>query len=187
MNHVPLKSLPPESAWSEIHDGMLWLENTLGSRVVSFCYPRGKFNTRVAALVKQAGFVGARTCLLNLSDFPRTPFAWGVSTHASRYTQFIQVRHALLERNWVGARNFFDAYKGATDWELHFLHALDHVEAHGGIAHLYLHSWEIADAGEWEKLESVFKSIRKRDSLKRVTNGALFEIWKGTHDEYKVN
>ena len=187
MNHVALKSLPLATAWSEINDGTRWLENTLGRRVVSFCYPRGKFNTRVAALVKQAGCLGARTCLLNLSDFPRKPFAWGVSTHASPYTKFVQVRHALLERNFMGARNLFHTYKGSTDWQLHFQYALDHVEAHGGIAHLYLHSWEIADAEEWGKLESIFKSIYERDRLSKVTNGALFEIWKGRHDECKSN
>jgi len=185
MNHVSLKPLPREKAWSEINDGKMWLENVLGHGVISFCYPRGKFNAQTVSLVKQAGFMGARTCLLNLNEFPRDPFFWGASTHASLYSRLIQVRHALLEQNFIGVRNFFYTFKGSTAWQQHFLYALDHVEAHGGIAHLYLHSWEIANAGEWETLESVFKSIRKRDSLSRVTNGRLFEIWKGRHGETK--
>lgn len=182
MNHVPLRFLPREKAWLEINEGKTWLENVLGQRVISFCYPRGKFNARTAALVKQAGFVGARTCLLNLSEFPRDPFFWGVTTHAGPHSKLIQVRHALLDQNFIGAWNFFRTYKGSTGWQPHFLYALDHVEAHGGIAHLYLHSWEIADAGDWGRLESVFKSTCKRDSLTRVTNGTLFEIWKARHE-----
>ena len=178
MNHVTLTFLHRARAWSEINDGRIWLENVLGHRVISFCYPRGKFNVRSAALVKQAGFLGARTCLLNLNGFPRTPFFWGVSTYASPCSKLVQVRHALLERNFLGALNFFHTYKGSTEWSQHFLYALDHVETHGGIAHLYLHSWEIAEAGEWGKLESIFKSIYKRHSLSRVTNGGLFEMWK---------
>ncbi len=187
MNHLPLSFLPRERAWSEIKEGKMWLENALGHRVISFCYPRGKFNATAAALVKQAGFLGARTCLLNLNNFPRSPFFWGVSTHASPYSKFIQVRHALLEQNFRGVRNFFHTYKGSTEWQPHFVHALDHVESHSGIAHLYLHSWEIADAGDWRKLETIFKAICKRDSLSKVTNGALFEIWKERHDEAESN
>ncbi len=174
LNHMPLRALPPAKAWSEINEGKTWLENALGRAVVSFCYPFGKFDVRTAALVKQAGFIGARTCLLNLCEFPRNPFFWGVSTHAGPHSKYIQLRHALLEQNFAGARNFFQTYKGSTDWQQHFLYALDHVESNGGIAHLYLHSWEIAGAGDWGKLESIFKSIRKRNSLMSVTNGALF-------------
>lgn len=187
MNHVPLKSLPRAKAWSEINDSKIWLENVVGHRVISFCYPRGKFNARTAALVKQAGFLGARTCLLNRTDFPRTPFSWGVSTHASPYSRLIQVRHALLEQNFIGARNFFHTYKGSTEWPQHFLYALDHVEAHGGIAHLYLHSWEIAEAGNWGKLEAIFSSICNRDSLSKVTNGTLFEIWNRRYNDADGN
>ncbi len=187
MNHVPLKSLPPAHAWSEINDGKLWLEDILGRGVISFCYPRGKFNSRVAGMVKEAGFLGARTCLLNLSKFPRDPFSWGVSTHAGAYTRLVQVRHALLEQNYVGARNYFYTYKGSTEWPRHFLYALDDVQARGGIAHLYLHSWEIADQGNWGELQFIFQSICERGNLTKVTNGALFEIWKGRHHEPESN
>jgi hypothetical protein len=55
---------------------------------------------------------------------------------------------------------------------------LDYVDVHGGIAHLYLHSWEIDKANEWQKLESIFQSIHERKNLSRVSNGAIFERWK---------
>jgi peptidoglycan/xylan/chitin deacetylase (PgdA/CDA1 family) len=179
MNHVPLRFLPRAKARSEVNEGKTWLENPLGRRVISFCYPRGKFNVRTAALVKQAGFIGARTCLLNLCEFPRNPFFWGVSTHAAPHSRYIQLRHALLEQNFKGAWNFFHIHKGSSVWQSHFLSALDYVEAHRGIAHLYLHSWEIDKAEDWGKLESIFQSIHERNSLSRVTNGTLFEMWKG--------
>jgi peptidoglycan-N-acetylglucosamine deacetylase len=178
MNHVPLRFLPRAKAWSEVIEGKTWLQNVLGRRVISFCYPRGKFNVRIAALIKQAGFIGARTCLFNLCDFPRNPFFWGVSTHAAPKRRLIELRHALLEKNFEGAWNYFHIFKGCTMWYSHFLSALDHVEVHGGIAHLYLHSWEIDNANEWQTLESIFWSIHERKSLSRVSNGALFEMWK---------
>jgi peptidoglycan-N-acetylglucosamine deacetylase len=175
-NHVALAGLPDELAWSEIVDGKKWLEEVLGTAVSSFCYPKGKFNASTVALVKKAGFRGARTCLFNLHEFPKDPFRWGLSTHAGNHTVGIQLRHAILEGNFAGIRNFFSCYNASTDWQNHFHCALNHVQEHGGIAHLYLHSWEIEESGEWEKLETVLNSISDRN-LKPVTNGELFRMW----------
>lgn len=183
LNHVALKSLPEERAWAEVREGKSWMEDVLGEPIFSFCYPRGKFDRQSIGLVQKAGFLGARTCLLSLHNFPRNPFLWGVSTHAYRHRILIQVRHALLERNFRGACNFFQIYKGATDWETQFLNGLDHVETHGGIAHMYLHSWEIDANREWQKLEAVFRSIAERKSLATVTNGALFKLWKSRNED----
>jgi peptidoglycan/xylan/chitin deacetylase (PgdA/CDA1 family) len=178
LNHVALKPLPFERAWAEVHDGKTCMEDIIGQPLISFCYPRGKFDRQSIGLVQKAGFLGARTCLLNLHDFPRNPFLWGVSTHACWHSRMIQVRHALLEGNLAGAGNFFRVYKGVTDWERQFLHALDHIEVHGGIAHLYLHSWEIDANGQWQKLDAVFRSIAGRKNLRFVSNGDLFRLWK---------
>jgi peptidoglycan/xylan/chitin deacetylase (PgdA/CDA1 family) len=179
MNHVPLNSVAEDRVWQEISEGKAWLEDFLGKQVRSFCYPRGKHNTRIVELVKKAGFVGARTCLLNRHDFPSDPFLWGVSTQGYALSRTIQVRHALVEGNFQGALNFLWMYKATTDWAAHFKRALDEVEANGGIAHLYFHCWEIDGEGEWQKLESVLQSISLRKNMKKVTNGDLFALWNG--------
>jgi len=176
MNHVPLQTLSDEKAWLEISDGKRWMEDLLGQQVLSFCYPRGKFGWRGARLVKKAGFIGARTCMLNLHGFSSDPFMWGVSTQAHNHPRSIQLRHALLQRNLQGIFNFLTIYRLSTDWAAHFGHALDHVEANGGVAHLYLHSWEMDDYRQWQRLESAFQSISQRSSLRRVTNGELFAM-----------
>jgi peptidoglycan-N-acetylglucosamine deacetylase len=175
-HHTPLKTLRQEKAWAEINDGKRWLEDVLGQPVVSFCYPRGKFNATTIALVREAGFLGARTCLFNLNGFPRDPFCWGVSTHACDHSRSIQVRHAFLEGNFSGVWNFLRHYKAATNWQVHFRHALDYVGKYGGIAHLYLHSWEIEEGGQWQSLESTFDLIAQY-KLCAVTNGTLFRQW----------
>jgi peptidoglycan/xylan/chitin deacetylase (PgdA/CDA1 family) len=175
-NHVPLRSLQEQEAWSEIENGKKWLENLLGVDVPSFCYPQGKFDRQAAALVRKAGFLGGRTCFFNRNDFPADPFHWGVSTHAYSHGALVQIRHSLLELNLQGAWNFFTAFHGATDWENHFLYSLSEVDRYGGIAHLFLHSWEIENLGHWEKLERVFAAISERKNFKRVTNGDLFRL-----------
>jgi len=182
LNHAPLKSLSDSQAWMEISQGKHWLEDTIGEKVISFCYPRGKFNGSTPALVKKAGFLGGRTCLFNLHAFPRNPFLWGVSTHAYSHSKLMQLRHAAWERNFAGLVNFVRTYNGTTDWQRHFLYALNHVEQHGGIAHLYLHSWEIDELGQWERLEAVFAMISQHPSVSKVTNGALFQLWRMRND-----
>jgi len=177
-----LKSLPDSDAFPEILRGKQWLEDTIGAAAVSFCYPQGKFNRSTPGLVKKAGFLGARTCLFNLHTFPRDPFLWGLSTHACWHSRLIQFRHAALEGNFAGILNFVSVYNAATDWPRHFLYALNHVEKHGGIAHLYLHSWEIDELGQWERLEAVFAAISQQSCFTKVTNGALFQLWRMRND-----
>jgi peptidoglycan/xylan/chitin deacetylase (PgdA/CDA1 family) len=176
-NHKPLSDLHDWAARAEITEGKKWLEDITGSEVVSFCYPRGKFHGGTVKLVSEAGFLGARTCLFNLHGFPQNPFLWGVSTHAYSHSIITQIRHALLERNCRGVSNFAIVHKFARDWASHFYRAVDFVEQHGGVAHLYFHSWEIDELKQWSKLENLLESISQRKTLVRVTNGDLFARW----------
>jgi peptidoglycan/xylan/chitin deacetylase (PgdA/CDA1 family) len=179
MSHCTLTQLPNRQVRSEVFDCKDWLEGLIGIQTVAFCYPRGKFDHQVSSIVRDAGFQGARTCLFNLNDCPHDPFAWGVSTQASPHSAVVQVGHALGEGNLRGLWNFVSLYRGAKDWEEHFARALDHVEVAGGIAHLFLHSWEIEQRNEWEKFRRVLRAVSARTSIESVTNGKLFELWHG--------
>jgi peptidoglycan/xylan/chitin deacetylase (PgdA/CDA1 family) len=177
MNNVRLKWLSERRAWVEITESKKWLEDVIGSEVTSFCYPGGKFTYRLAGMVRDAGYLGARTCMFNRTDFPTNPFVWGVTTHACSHSVYMQTRHALFEGNLAGARNFFTVSNCLTDWKRQFLCTLDHVRRQGGIAHLYMHSWEIEQNGDWVRLESVFKTVSNHAHLIRSTNGELFRLW----------
>lgn len=176
LNHVRLAGLPRQQVRAELRDGKKWVEDLTGTAATTFCYPGGKFDDGVIAEVEEAGFVGARTCMFNLTSFPKDPYLWGVSTHACSHPALIQVRHALLEKNFSGAWNFVTAYRAATDWLEHFQAGLKHVSEQGGVAHLYFHSWEIEQLKDWAKLETAFATVSKMANLRRVTNGELFAI-----------
>jgi peptidoglycan-N-acetylglucosamine deacetylase len=178
MRHQVLNNVSRERAWGEISDCKFWLEDLTGSRIASFCYPRGKFDRELAELVRRAGFAGARTCLFNLNEFPRDPYLWGVSSHAHPHSHTNQMRHALIEGNFTGALNYWRTHRGARQWVPHFQAALEHVSKHGGIAHLYMHSWEIEEMGQWGVLEGVFQEIARRPNLVPATNGELFDMWQ---------
>jgi len=176
LNHVRLTLLTPEKAWQEIRDGKKFSEDTVGHEVVSFCYPGGKYNGGIEEQVKRAGFLAARTCMYFLNEFPVNPFRWGVSTYANTYPAYVQVRHALLELNFQGCYNYLTRFKARTAWGAQFQCALEDVSRDGGVAHLYFHSWEIDQNGQWDELERIFQAIAQY-GLTPVTNGYLYRRW----------
>jgi peptidoglycan/xylan/chitin deacetylase (PgdA/CDA1 family) len=174
-HHLPLTGFGAEESRREIVDGKTWLEDVAGSPIRAFCYPQGKFNPGLARQVEAAGFACGRTCQLNLTTPPGNPFMWGVSTQAFSHSRQIQIRHAAVERNWTGLANYARIFRGAVDWEDHFTRAVEHVASHGGIAHLFLHSWEIDEHRGWDKLRRLLVRVRDNFSLESVTNGELFD------------
>ena len=174
-HHRPLTGFGTDESRREIVDGKAWLEDVAERSVRSFCYPQGKFNATIARQVEEAGFACGRTCLLNLTARPADAYTWGVSTQAFSHSRQIQIRHAAVERNWTGIANYARIFRGAVDWEDHFTRASAHVKSHGGIAHLFLHSWEIDEHDGWHKLRRVLVNTRDDYSLVSVTNGELFD------------
>ena len=114
--------------------------------------------------------------MYGLNDFPNNPFLWGLSTHAHSHSWLVQVQHAVLENNFQGLMNFFLIQKGSVDWVDNFKFSVEYVKKNGGIAHLYLHSWEIDQLNEWKRLEDLFRYLFDKKDLERVTNGELFAM-----------
>ncbi len=177
ISHVSLKSMGDHAALAEIEGGKNWLENLTGQRISAFCYPYGKFNSRTPGLVKRAGFNGARTCMFNLHGFPKDPYLWGLSTHAYSHAARVQIRHALMEKNFRGALNFVGKHRCTTDWVQHFQKAVEHVSENGGIAHLYMHSWEMEEQGQWCRLSELLREVTQRKDFVSVSNSELFRLW----------
>ncbi|HTW57376.1 MAG TPA: polysaccharide deacetylase family protein [Terriglobales bacterium] len=177
MSHIRLTWMPAAKARQEVIDGKKFSEDTLGHEVVAFCYPGGKFNRRIERFVEEAGFLAGRTCRYFLNDYPKNPFSWDISTYANTYPAYVQVRHCLMEANFAGAYKYLTTFKARVPWVDQFVCALEDVSRNGGMAHLYFHSWEIEQNGEWDKLEGLFKVIAQYSDLKPVTNSFLYRRW----------
>jgi peptidoglycan/xylan/chitin deacetylase (PgdA/CDA1 family) len=175
-NHRALPPLDQATARREIHDGREWLEDTISAPVTSFCYPRGKTNRRTVALVAEAGFAGARTTRGNVVSAPTDVFLAGATSQVFSHPRTIQVRHALLERNWAGATNYARIFRLATDWTDHFERGVSHVAARGGVAHLWFHSWELDDYDEWGRLEGLLARLKDGYDFRCLTNGEVFAL-----------
>jgi peptidoglycan/xylan/chitin deacetylase (PgdA/CDA1 family) len=179
-SHIRLTLMSDEKARREVVDGKKFSEDTLGHEVVAFCYPGGKFTRRIETHVEEAGFLAGRTCRYFLNDYPKNPFSWDISTYANTYPAYVQVRHCLLEYNFAGAYKYLTTFRASVPWVTQFVCALDDVAQNGGMAHLYFHSWEIDQNGEWDKLESLFQTIaqyKQQHKVTPVTNSFLYRRW----------
>jgi peptidoglycan/xylan/chitin deacetylase (PgdA/CDA1 family) len=179
-NHLALPPLDRERARREIRDGKDWLEDAISAPVKSFCYPRGKFDRQTRDLVAEAGFAGARTTMGNIVTLPHDAFLAGATTQAFSHPRRIHARHAVVERNWRGAANYMRIFRFATDWTEHFELGVAHVCSHGGVAHLWFHSWELDEYEQWGRLEHLLRRIKDRYEFQCTTNGRLFALGSGT-------
>jgi peptidoglycan/xylan/chitin deacetylase (PgdA/CDA1 family) len=173
-SHVSLTQLDHDAAYREIADGKAWLEDLTSAPIASFCYPRGKFTLGLARLVQTAGFAGARTTMGNVLRKAVNPYLSGATTQAFSHKRAIQFRHAALERNWVGIANYATIFGFATDWRAHFERGVKHVTEHGGVAHLWFHSWELDAYDQWDELAVFLRHLKATYSFETVTNGEVF-------------
>lgn len=61
VNHLDLTTLDPATLKSELVDSRKILREDFGGKVDNFCYPAGRFDQKVIAAVKAAGYRGATT------------------------------------------------------------------------------------------------------------------------------
>ncbi len=77
ISHPDLTNISNSKLTRELVESKSKLEHLVGSRITDFCYPSGKYNFRVEAAVRSAGFLTATTTKspssLKFSDFLRLP------------------------------------------------------------------------------------------------------------------
>lgn len=56
LSHEELPQIEPEKAKKEISESKLLLEKLLRKEIISFCYPRGKLNSKIVSYVAKAGY-----------------------------------------------------------------------------------------------------------------------------------
>jgi hypothetical protein len=53
------------------------------------------------------------------------------------------------------------------------MYTFDYVLTHGGVWHLYGHSWELDDFRLWDGLRTMLDYVALRDGVQYLTNGKL--------------
>lgn len=159
MTHCDLRKIPMSAARREIEDCKKALENITGKPCSSFCFPMGRFRRQHLLTVRDAGFHVARTVELMSIEAPRMTegvVLMPTSLQAMQTTPSALIRNALKRGRAGNLLRYFMLQKES--W-VESSKALLENAASGGVFHLWGHSWEIEEFGQWKNLESIFASI----------------------------
>ena len=165
LNHVDLTRVSPPEAKEEIEGSKNYLEDLLGHSVPMFCYPSGKFTRNIKSMVRDSGFVAARTVNRGNLTLPTDPYEWGVTSYLAR---------GLPHLNVPSWRKVCDSLRGLHDWEVRARTLFDRFLREGGIYHIWGHSLTFEVELQWGKLEKLLAYIANREGICYETNGEIF-------------
>ncbi len=177
LNHVFLDGADDATADREIAGSRQWVQDVTGRPCPMFCPPGGKYAARDLRLIRAAGFAGLRTVELLSTDAPR--LAGGLSVLPTTVQAHPHGRGAYL-RNAAKRRSAGNllAYVRAgapTDWVTLLERRLATVARHGGVFHLWGHTWEIEANGQWPAVERALAALGRTVAagVPCLTNGDL--------------
>jgi peptidoglycan-N-acetylglucosamine deacetylase len=161
LGHAVLTQAAAERARQEIVGSKAWVEDQTGTPCRMFCPPRGRFARDHLAMVRQAGFIGLRSVELASLDYPRSRdgllvMPTSVQAQPHRASDYIRnvIRRAALRNLW-----FYLLYGRGANWAAMAGNLLRCAMARGGVFHLWGHSWEIQEAGQWQRLDDVLRMM----------------------------
>jgi peptidoglycan/xylan/chitin deacetylase (PgdA/CDA1 family) len=175
LHHVDLAAACDPAAWQEIVDSRAWIEYSVGQPCPMFCPPKGHFATRHLRMIEKAGYQGARSVELLSLDFPRggalllMPTTLQAHPHGLLAYARNALRRGAFRNLWLYA-----AHGRSTDWTRLARALLHRVLKRGGVFHLWGHSWEVEQTGQWQQLEEVLRYLGQHTQQADVlTNGQL--------------
>ena len=187
LDHCPLKTVDAAVARRQIVEGKNQLERILGHRVSGFCYPLGQYTPTLRQMVIDAGFDYART----IEKFHRTmladPFQMPTTIqfypheHPSPRSVLGKAR-SLFVRNFTGrgewqrTKDLYSVFHGKETFTSRLQAMLDYVCFHGGVFHLWGHSWELESFDGWRQLDDFLRYAAERIPVEgRLNNRELLQ------------
>ena len=142
-------------------------------------YPWGAYSRKSAGIVRECGYLFARTTKEGHVSFPpRNSYTWGVSVYAKGATTAqgrIRRKKDLTWRRLLSRKPILYAMYRTVDWRRLALKLFDRTRRVNGVWHIYGHSSDFRDLGpDVEQLMEVFGHVAWRDDVWYATNGMLF-------------
>ena len=179
MDNVNLTHLTPAHARQEIVDSKAWLESVTGTECRMFCYPGGKFLPLHAAMVRDAGFLGARTVEFLSTSFPRyrhgiyeMPTTIHIYSHPPQHYLRNAAKRLLLRNLWTYIQTGW-----GMDWDELARLFWTTCSTRGGVFHLWGRSWDIEHTEQWARLEEVLRFFNEFADVERMmTNRQVCDL-----------
>ena len=176
LHHAVLSRTTDQLAWQEISGSKSWLENITGMPCLMFCPPEGKYSSRHQEMVRRAGYLGLRSVELGSLDFPRRKVGLMLlpTTIQAHPHGFIAFGRNAIKRMAFGNLWRFVANGRSTEWPELARSILREALRYGGLFHLWGHSWELQETGQWQRLDEVLRFMSEFSSrAPSLTNGQI--------------
>lgn len=174
IDHTFLDAASDCVAEREIVDSKAWVEQTTGRPCRMFCPPAGKFSPRDVRFVRQAGYLGLRSVELMSLAAPRerdSILVMPTTLQAHPHRPPAYLKNAIRRRSAGNLWNFISCGLGRS-WHEAAIALLDRALARGGVFHLWGHSWEIEQTGQWDNLAQVLRLLGERRSQAAVLSNS---------------
>ena len=159
LHHVDLIRTGACEAQREIADSKSWVEEVTGRPCRMFCPPKGRYAPRDLRMIRDAGYSGVRTVELLSVDFPRpTVGLWLMPTTLQAHPHGLAgyarniAQRAAFSNLWL-----YILHGRSVDWVELARSLLSEALKRGGVFHLWGHSWELQEEGQWRRLEDVLE------------------------------
>jgi len=182
VQHRDLSRLSDQAAREEISDCKRQLEDLLGSPCRMFCFPRGRYRSQQLHMIKETGYVGARTGEWLSTRFPRMEngvLLMSTTINAGNHSP-AQCAINLMKHKAVRNLPNYSRLCFGSRWFRGFERTMETVLRRGGVFHVWGHSWEIEELQLWGELEESFRLMSlHRNSARFATNGEICDYALG--------
>ncbi len=182
-SHRSLTTLHVFELQREVRHCRTKLEDAMGEPVTMFCYPNGHYDNNTLDFVKNAGYVGARTTRMLRTDAGDNRFEIPTTVQAFPHPPITYFKNALKGHNVGALAKLGGIVYMSADWVEVGKRTFDHVLKHGGVWHLYGHSWELEDFRLWSGLRTLLDYVAQRSGVRYATNGEMALLTYGEQYE----
>ena len=172
-SHRPLSRLTPAELDEEIAPCKPILEDIIGREVRMFCYPRGRYNTRVIRALQDAGYCGARTTRMLATRRAFPAFEMPTTLQIFPHQPSAYFKNAARSRSLAGLQTCLVQWPRLGSWLELGKSLFDEVLEKGGIWHLCGHTRELDSLGLWDTLAEILDYVRGREGVLYVPNCEL--------------
>jgi peptidoglycan/xylan/chitin deacetylase (PgdA/CDA1 family) len=176
LDHVALTRASDQEAQRQIVRSRQWVEDNTGVECRMFCPPEGRFSGRHLAMIEAAGYIGLRGVELTSLDPPRRSgrlMVMSTSVQAYPHRRIAFVRNAIKRVRFTNFWRYI-MLGCPSEWPVLASSLLRQAVACRGVFHLWGHSWELQETGQWQRLDSALRMLSEASQRAiMLTNGQI--------------
>lgn len=169
VSHRRLIGLTPEEARSEIEGSHSFLMDVTGTPPSMFAFVGGAYDDRLVDIVKEAGFLGARTTRKPVIGKP-SGFLMDTTVICQPFPFRKKDARYYYWRRLLDPMAAYEPTQFAASWFGLAKRLFGRARRRGNYFHLYGHSWELEKYGMWEELEKFLSFVNEQPDVTYVTN-----------------